>query len=130
VKNLIFIVGLMLDFQAYAQYGTSKDFCPYRSEPEFIDGQAALFKFIRENLVYPKDSSWEDFRAYVGFTIETDGRLTAIHLKRTNNKALGEAALQMMQKMPKWKPAKCLETNQPIKMPHVIPIRVRADWKQ
>jgi periplasmic protein TonB len=130
MKNLIFMLGLLFNYQAQAQSGTSNDFCANNSSAEFIGGTSAMFKFIQENLVVPKDSAWETCRAYIGFAVETDGHLTEIHIKRSLNKAFGKAALQMVQKMPKWKPAICFNTQKPVRSYYTIPVKVFVDEKR
>jgi protein TonB len=85
--------------------------------PEYPGGDDALYKYIAKNLEYPqqaKDSSIEG-RVIIEFTIDTAGYVTnaaIIHKQLTRIEegaydfGLGECAINVVTKSPKWHPAK------------------------
>lgn len=81
---------------------------PEPSMPEFPGGQAALFRYLEENVVYPKILSESSFqgRTICQFTIEEDGSITNAEVVRScGEKECDDEALRLINAMPKWKPA-------------------------
>jgi TonB family protein len=78
--------------------------------PEFPGGNEALQKFLADNLTYPEDARKDkiEARIIVGFVVEEDGSLTNIKVVRGGHQyeSLNNAAIQIIEKMPKWIPAK------------------------
>lgn len=65
----------------------------------------SLMTFIKNNLVYPSDGDVQG-RVIVGFVVEKDGSITNVDIVRSVHPALDEAAINFVNKMPKWIPAK------------------------
>jgi len=76
--------------------------------PEFPGGEAAMRKFIVDNIQYPKEAKKEGIqgRVYVGFIVEPDGSLSNIRVLRDINPLLSQEAVRMISTMPKWIPGK------------------------
>ena len=91
--------------------------------PEFPTGIDGLLDFIKENLVYPQEAidAGLEGRVYVGFYVETDGSITGIKLYRGIGYGCDEAAMDVVRKMPKWKPG--TQRGKLIRVPYMVPIK-------
>ena len=89
------------------------------TQPEFIGGQLALYKFISENLNYP-DQNCVEGKVFIGFTVDTIGNLRNIEVKR-GFKGLpkyNEEAIRVVKLTSgKWKPATRL--GKPIELQYI-----------
>lgn len=95
--------------------------------PEFPGGEAAMMKFVAENLEYPqlaKDANIEG-RVHLKFTVTADGHIKDIIILNKDRLGYGceEAAIAVIKKMPKWKPGR--QNGQPVPVYFNIPIRFR-----
>ena len=85
-----------------------KVFVVVEDEPEFPGGMEALYKFLQDNVQYPRlvlENGIEG-RVYVTFVVETDGSITNPRLLRDIGGGCGQEALRVVKMMPKWKPGK------------------------
>lgn len=74
---------------------------------QFIGGESAMRRFIASTMRYPARAAENGIQGTVTvvFTVEEDGSLTNIRLKRPVARYLNEEALRIVSKMPKWQPA-------------------------
>ena len=73
----------------------------------FPGGNRAMITFIKENLKYPeigREYGLEG-KIQVGFTVNTEGLLENLHIKKGLTEAFDKAVLEMIEKMPTWIPA-------------------------
>ena len=91
--------------------------------PEYLGGEEKLRKFIKENLVYPKDAKENRIQGtvYVGFVVEKDGNLSNMEILRGIGGGCDEEAIRIIKMMPKWKPGKQNGTNVAVK--YTIPVK-------
>ena len=75
-------------------------------EPSFPGGIEEMKNFINKNIEYVDPGCYQA-TIYVSFTVETDGKLTNIQIKRGVENDLNNAAVDVIKKMPDWVPAKC-----------------------
>jgi TonB family protein len=97
-------------------------------QPEFIGGQKAMFDFLKDNIQYPKSEQQNcgQWTIYVGFTVNVDGKLTDIHIKRGANLTFNTEALRVVELMNnKWKAGKL--NGQFIKTSLTLPIKFRLE---
>ena len=76
--------------------------------PIFEGGDAALLKYLRENLKYPdntKDRGVQG-RLVIGFIVEKDGSLTDVKVLRPVDIDLDVEVLRLVKGMPKWIPGR------------------------
>lgn len=75
--------------------------------PSFPGGELAMGQFLSSNLRYPKIAQENAIEGTVvlQITVEADGRLTNISIKRDIGNGCGLAAVQCFEKMPRWSPA-------------------------
>lgn len=96
------------------------------SNPEFPGGQAAMYKFIQDNLQYPKDARKKriEGRTICQFAVEEDGTLTDIIIFRSaGHPSLDEEALRVIQSMPKWIPG--TKEGKYVRAKYVVPIKFK-----
>lgn len=95
--------------------------------PEYPGGFEAMSAFINANLVYPQeaiDTGIED-RVFVGFWVETDGSLSDIKVLRGIGYGCDEAAMEVVRKMPKWKPA--MQRGKPVRIQYMFPVKFKLE---
>ena len=93
------------------------------SMPEFPGGNAAMYKYIGENLKYPVIAQENGIQGKVicQFTINKDGSLVDIEVVRSAGDAsLDKEAMRVIKSMPKWKPGK--QRNQPVRVKFTLPV--------
>ncbi len=102
--------------------GTINSFSP----PEFPDGDVGLFKYLNKKTKYPKKlkDSGINGMVYVAFQITETGEIPTDSIRVTKgvHPLLNEEAINVISKMPNWKPAIDQEGN-PIKVWFELPVR-------
>lgn len=76
--------------------------------PEFPDGQAALQKYLNENLKYPAIARENDIqgRVVVQFVVTKTGNITKVSVVRGIGGGCDEEAVRVIKSMPNWRPGK------------------------
>jgi len=76
--------------------------------PLFPGGEAARIKFLAENVRYPIQAVENGVQGiiYIGFVVNTDGKLTDITILRGIGSGCDEEAIRVIKKMPHWIPGK------------------------
>ena len=92
--------------------------------PTYEGGDAALMKYIGENLKYPEEAKERGLqgRVVVGFIIEKDGSLTDVKVLRSVDRALDAEALRVVKGMPKWIPGR--QNGQCVRVRYLLPIYI------
>ena len=88
--------------------------------PSYPGGHAAMMKFIKKNLKYPRDSKTVAGKVYVGFVVTDDGSLSNFRIVKGLVDSFDNSALEVVKKMPKWIPAR--RDNKAVATEMVIPI--------
>lgn len=83
-------------------------FVAVEQQAEFPGGQAALMKWLSNNIRYPESAQQNDIqgRVVVKFVVEKDGSVGNATIVRGVDKDLDREALRVVKKMPKWQPGK------------------------
>ena len=91
-------------------------------KPEFPGGEAAMYKWLSENIVYPSAASEEGVqgRVVVEFVVGKDGSITNVRIVRPRHPALDKEALRVVKAMPKWMPGR--NNGQPVKVTYTLPV--------
>jgi len=91
--------------------------------PEFPGGEAAMFKFIADNLEYPAEARENNIqgRVTVQFVIDEKGNITDAKVLSSPSSLLSAAALDVVNSMPQWKPGK--QKGKEVSVRYLIPIR-------
>jgi TonB family protein len=95
--------------------------------PEFNGDLAA---FISDNLVYPEEAKKKNIqgKVYVSFTVDDQGNIKdaeAIESKEKADPILVKAALDVVSKMPRWKPGK--DKGETVCVRQMLPISFKLD---
>ena len=83
-------------------------FVAVEQQAEFPGGQAALMKFLSNNIRYPESAQQNEIqgRVIVKFVVEKDGSIGAVNIAKGVDKDLDREAIRVVKKMPKWQPGK------------------------
>lgn len=94
-------------------------------DPEFQGGEAAMAKWIQENVEYPQMSieMGETGTVYVEFVVNKNGSIEQVRVVRGVSDALDAEAKRVVKKMPKWKPGE--QAGKPVRVRYTIPINFR-----
>ena len=98
----------------------------YETWPKFPGGQQEMFKYIQENLIYPKLALKKQIqgRSICQFIVEKDGSISHIQVVRSSgNKSLDRAAIRVIKTMPKWTPGRL--QGKIVRTHYVLPVNLR-----
>ena len=91
--------------------------------PTFQGGDLNTFRnWVQSNVRFPQIALENGIQGnvVVKFVVEKDGKLSNIQVLQSPDKTLSEAAIQVLQKSPKWKPGK--QRNKPVRVTYTLPI--------
>ena len=91
--------------------------------PTFQGGDLSKFRnWVQNNVKYPQIALENGIQGNVviKFVVEKDGKLSNIQVLQTPDKTLADAAVQVLQKSPKWKPGK--QRNKPVRVTYTLPV--------
>lgn len=88
-------------------------------------GEAALLKFVSENLVYPQIAQEQEIQGTVvlRFRVEKDGSVGQIVVRKSLSKECDQAAAKVVSKLHRFTPAK--QQGHPVPVWFTLPIRFR-----
>lgn len=94
-------------------------------QPEFPAGEAALYKYLSENIKYPRIAVEAGIQGtvYIVFVVEKDGRLTDIRIFRSPDQSLSDETLRVVSGMPGWNPGK--QGGLPVRVSFLLPVKFR-----
>ena len=93
--------------------------------PTFPGGDAALMKYLAENIKYPVSAqkAKEQGRVVVQFIVEKDGAVTGVKTVRSVTPVLDAEAVRVIKAMPKWTPGR--QGGQPVRVKYNVPVSFR-----
>lgn len=88
-------------------------------------GEAALLKFVSENLVYPAIAQEQDLQGVVTlrFRVEKDGSIGEIRIVKSLSKECDQAAAKVVKKLKRFTPAR--QQGHPVPVWFTLPVRFR-----
>jgi protein TonB len=93
--------------------------------PEFPGGADAMFKYISDNVVYPKSAQKAGIAGtvYIYFIIDKKGNVTNAEVKRgvKGGEELNAEALRVIKGMPQWEPG--YQNAKPASVQLTLPIK-------
>ena len=109
-------------FEPKVQHEQIVDMAMVEQKPSFKGGDAALYKWLNSQIVYPAAASEEGIqgKVIVAFVIEKDGRVTNVQVVRKKHPALDAEALRVVKKMPNWTPGR--NNGQPVRVKYNLPV--------
>lgn len=104
------------------QSDSSKVFSLVEKMPTFPGGDNELYKFLGNNLKYPKKERQNGTtgKVFVTFVINADGSISDIKILRSLTALFDEEVIRVIKLMPKWTPG----TNQgkPVNVQYNLPV--------
>ena len=94
--------------------------------PEFPGGQAALFKYLSENVKYPVIAQENGIQGRVTcqFVVNKDGSIVDVEVVRSGGDAsLDKEAVRVIKSMPKWNPGK--QRGKAVRVKYTVPVNFK-----
>lgn len=89
--------------------------------PTFPGGMEALYKYLKDNLTYPKEAIEANISGivYVDFVVWNDGSIRMVEVVRKIGGGCDEEAFRVVQNMPNWNPGiqRTLKVNVQMNLP-------------
>ncbi len=94
--------------------------------PEFPGGNAALMKFLADNMVYPEISAKIKVsgRCVVRFLVTKTGDVDSIQIEQSLFRPFDEAVISVVKRLPKFKPG--TRNGEPVDVWYTLPVTFRA----
>jgi periplasmic protein TonB len=96
-----------------------------QQKPEFPGGDKALFKYIADNINYPKEAKINGIEGtvVVKFVVKSDGSLTKIKIARGIGGGCDEETVRLINAMPKWIPGK--NNGKVVNVSYSLPVKFK-----
>ena len=93
--------------------------------PSFPGGDAALFKFLNENVKYPviAQENGVQGRAICQFVVNRDGSIVDVEVVRSVDASLDKEAIRVIKSMPKWSPGQ--QRGKPVRVKYTLPVNFK-----
>jgi len=94
-------------------------------QAQYPGGEAALLKFVSENVVYPSIAQEQDLQGVVTlrFRVEKDGSIGEIVIKKGLSKECDQAAVNVVKKLRRFTPAR--QQGHPVPVWFTLPVRFK-----
>jgi len=104
---------------------TEEIFVVVENQPEFPGGNAAMMKFLSDNIKYPVIAQENGIQGRVicNFVVERDGSITDVQVVRGVDPSLDREAVRVIQSMPRWTPGK--QRGQAVRVRFTLPVVFR-----
>jgi len=95
--------------------------------PEFPGGETALYKYIANNIVYPKEAQINNIQGtvYASFVVEKDGSISNIEILRGIGYGCDEEVIRVLSEMPDWTPG--IQKGKAVRARYNIPVKFKLD---
>lgn len=109
-------MGKFISGTAFLNDGRSQPYTAIEMLPGFKGGIEKFLEYVGRNYRFPREASERGVsgKLIISFVVESDGRISNIHLLKDLGYGTGEAAIKVIKESPKWIPG----------MQHGIPTRV------
>jgi protein TonB len=93
--------------------------------PSFPGGDAALFKFLGENVKYPVIAQENGIQGRVicQFVVNRDGSIVDVEVVRPVDSSLDKEAIRVIKSMPKWSPGK--QRGKSVRVKYTLPVNFK-----
>ncbi len=97
--------------------------------PSYTGGQAAMIKFLVENIKYPEEAKKNGVMGtvYITFIVETDGSVSNVKVLRGIGSGCDEEGVRVVSAMPNWIPGK--QRGEAVRVQYNLPIKFSLDDK-
>ena len=127
MRSICSAIFLMLILSANAQEGQNSGqeavYSIVETMPEFPGGMEVLYMFIGETLQYPDEANAKGASGtvFVSFVIDKSGAVRDATVVKSVDPALDQAALDMVNKMPDWKPG--VQDGKTVNVKYNLPVK-------
>jgi len=110
---------------AYSEEDTEVVFMVVETMPGSPGGDAALLKYLQDNIKYPviAQESGIQGRVICQFVVNRDGSIVDVEVVRGVDRSLDAEAIRVVQSMPKWMPGK--QRGKAVRVKFTLPINFR-----
>lgn len=132
-KNLTYILILFAFKFAFGQEkckivhdtASNRDYyISTETAPKYPDGNELMMAYFKNNMVIPDRAFEMSETIYLGFIVETNGKLTFLKMfKPFNDEQIKNEIIRVVKKMPKWTPGTCKDKAVPALF--VLPIKFK-----
>ncbi len=93
--------------------------------PSFPGGDAALFKFLNDNVKYPviAQENGVQGRVICQFVVNRDGSIVDVEVVRSVDPSLDKEAIRVIKSMPKWSPGQ--QRGKPVRVKYTLPVNFK-----
>ncbi len=93
--------------------------------PSFPGGDAALMKYLSDNVKYPviAQENGVSGRVICQFVVNRDGSIVDIEVVRSVDASLDKEAVRVIKSMPKWSPGQ--QRGKPVRVKYTLPVNFR-----
>ncbi len=93
--------------------------------PSFPGGDAALFKFLNDNVKYPviAQENGVQGRVICQFVVNRDGSIVDVEVVRSIDPSLDKEAIRVIKSMPKWSPGQ--QRGKPVRVKYTLPVNFK-----
>ena len=100
-------------------------FVVVEQDPVFPGGMDALYQWVGSNYKWPLEARECDASGtvFVTFVIEKDGSVSNIRLLRDIGCGHGQAVVELLKQMPKWKPGK--QQGKKVRVQFNLPVKIQ-----
>lgn len=114
--------GLLKEGTSYSKSGKKYQFSKTEIEPQFKGGIDAFFRFLINNIQYPKVAKDNNVqgKVFITFVVEKDGSLTDIKVARGIGSGCDDEAIRVLRLSPKWIPG--LQYGVPVRVQYTMPL--------
>lgn len=104
---------------------TEEIFVVVENQPEFPGGNAAMMKFLSDNIKYPVIAQENGIQGRVicNFVVEKDGSITDVQVVRGVDPSLDREAVRVIEQMPTWTPGK--QRGKAVRVRFTLPVVFR-----
>ena len=105
-------------------------FTAVEEQPEFPGGQATMFRYLGENIVYPKAAQRANIsgRVFVRFIVGNDGTVSNVEILKGIGFGCDEEAKRVIEMMPKWTPGK--QNGKAVNVYYNMPVVYKLDGEK
>ena len=118
------------DYEVFEVEEEPEDDTPFQvveDMPEFPGGEAALLKYLRDHIKYPRICQENSIqgRVIVSFVVEKDGSVSTPEVMKSVNPSLDKEAVRVISSLPKFKPGK--QRGKPVRVKYTVPVAFKLN---
>lgn len=115
--------GIYIKGKCFDEEGRPVSHTPFERMPEFPGGETGLLNYLSRKIKYPKHARKKGImgEVIIRFIVNKEGRVANPKVVKSVSYDLDQEALNVVKKMPKWKPG--IQDGDPVNVEYSLPIR-------